>query len=832
MPWPNQFWPNAEWAAGAAAGSPPTAPAIKVFSFNSPTGPVGSTVFLPFDFFPRLLLLFGNGRDEIVNTVGQRTLWQCYGAATPADQFCSFGMIRDTDPDNRVKQGFRDDAVFAAFEDSDTGPQKGRLKVATWGSTGILLEVDEQFDGGHRICAIGIGGALQAKILTIAEPATVSEVTYTGVGFKPDQAFFLTTEVEAPNTSRGDRMNTSIGVVASPAEQVWIASMGTTQGANYGGHGGSRPGNCVRGIDPGANDGDAVGSLTQFIPDGFKINWTARARARLYIAILMTGNYQVQLDTFQTPAGGGTVSATGMSAPPDAVLLLGGGKNSETTGITNAAHHGAFQAIDNRWALSNGVQRHVTGILEPKTAIRFNAPYLRINTSGVIINQMDVQSIDAGGFTLVNEVFDGLLRFFYTWSWVDIGTGAPPVPPAACLEVDPGLVVLSHDLDWQSGVRERSGFLTDVLRSYSDAEQRIQLRRHPRMELDFNLILSEKRETALMDAVLWGWQGNRFAVPLWMDLVRINAPVALGATTISLTTTFRRFVVGGRLLLWRDPHTYELLVIDTVSASSVGVTTPTAQAWADDGRTWAIPVMIGRLPDQQAVEELADFGGRLDLKLELEFLAGLEPAAGSPTQYQGYDVLEIEPDGPRRHTPTRNRFRFDNRTGVLYTLDRSKRPILQREEFIWLLDGRSEVEEFQQFLFARKGALIPFWVPTWQHDLILDADVGSSDTVITIKGTGYASLMFPHTARRHLAFLLNDGSGTKIYRDVIDAVPGGATETITVAAPPGIALPKASTKISFLALCRLAVDDPEMLWHTTEIAETRLGFIELPAEAP
>ena len=840
MRWPNQGWPNSFWASGRGAtpGPPPTGPpAVKVFSFDAPTGIVGSSHFLPLDFLPRLLLLFGNGRSESVNTVGQKTLLSCNGVATGlTEQFCSFGMISDNVSPGRVRQGVRDDSVFAAFEDSASVAVAGRLKVSSWSASGIAFEVTQQFAQAQRICGIVIGGALQAKAMTIAEPASTGVETYTGVGFQPDQAFFLMTQVSTPNTETAAMMNTSFGMVLSPARQLVVANLGTAQGSvTHGGRSGTKLDRCLITIDGGADIDAAQGELTEFNADGFKINWSsdrALVAGRLYVAVLMEGNYQVSLNTLRTPTGSGQLVVAGMGKAPDAVMLLGGGKAAEIIFLAGHATQGAFSDLQTRWALGEGIEENNTAPIDSYTGIRFDDCYLRITAAGAITNRLDIETFHSNGYTLRSEAWNGAQYYFYSWAWVDIGEGQGAAVAPLCLETDPGLQPLTHDPDWSDGIRERTGFLTDILPGYTDAEQRVQLRRHPRVQLGYSLALLDARETGLLEALAWGWQGNRFAVPLWQDATALNADVSPGAISIQATTVFRRFTSGAWILLWRDPHTYELLRLGAVNPTSLELNEPALKSWAADGRTWVLPAFAGRLTDEQSVEELADFGSRLELNLELEYQAGLEPPAGSPTQYQGYDVLEVEPGSPRAHTLTRNRFRLDSGSGAVYTLDRSKRPVLERDEFFWLMLTRSEVETFRQFVWARKGALTPFWVPTWQHDLILAADVGSGETDISILLNGYTQFMFPHIARRHLAILLNDGSGTKLCRKVTAAVEADPNETLTISSAPGIALPKTATKLSFLVLCRLAEDDPEMVWNTTEIAEARLSFTELPAEAP
>jgi hypothetical protein len=200
--------------------------------------------------------------------------------------------------------------------------------------------------------------------------------------------------------------------------------------------------------------------------------------------------------------------------------------------------------------------------------------------------------------------------------------------------------------------------------------------------------------------------------------------------------------------------------------------------------------------------------------------------------YQGFEVLEIEPSatGERTNDYTRSIFRHDSRTGKLRAADRGGVAVVRPGGFIWLMEGRAEIQTYRDFIAARKGALVPFWVPTWQHDLQMATDLVSGNVNLSVVNIGYTKFMFPTPARRHLAFILADG--TKYYRKVTAATEGTDTETMTLDSSIGVLVPAASTMVSFLTLCRLAVDDPELAWHTRDVAEAVLDFVELPQETP
>ncbi len=180
------------------------------------------------------------------------------------------------------------------------------------------------------------------------------------------------------------------------------------------------------------------------------------------------------------------------------------------------------------------------------------------------------------------------------------------------------ITVFSPDPDWQEPIRERTEYLTEIMNAYSDTEQRVQLRKTPRTRLRFKVLTLEVRDTAALHALLWGWQGRIYGVPFWPDAQPLLASVSIGATLIQVDTTMRKFTAGGLMMLWRDMHTVEALSIQTVAAGSITLTAPTTQAWAADGRTYVVPLLTGRLPDDTGLSRVNNTVAELDAEFECE----------------------------------------------------------------------------------------------------------------------------------------------------------------------------------------------------------------------
>jgi hypothetical protein len=143
------------------------------------------------------------------------------------------------------------------------------------------------------------------------------------------------------------------------------------------------------------------------------------------------------------------------------------------------------------------------------------------------------------------------------------------------------------------------------------------------------------------------------------------------------------------------------------------------------------------------------------------------------------------------------------------------------------------VTALRAFLLARFGQLVPFWVPTWDQDLVMAIDAPSGSSTITIKSVFYTRFLFPDNARRYLALIPTSGAGPNQYVAITGSVDNGdGTESLTLAAELGADVMAANTMVSFLTFARLDSDELAISWITTEYAEAVVAIQELPREVP
>jgi len=203
--------------------------------------------------------------------------------------------------------------------------------------------------------------------------------------------------------------------------------------------------------------------------------------------------------------------------------------------------------------------------------------------------------------------------------------------------------------------------------------------------------------------------------------------------------------------------------------------------------------------------------------------------------YLGYDVLELNYNrvGGIEERLHRKFVLLDPKTGKRVTDEQSPAPAAMRP-FTWTALGRTEITAMREFLGARAGRSVPFWLPSFQWDLSLTEDILEAQAIATVRWVRYTQQMWGTAgARRHVA-LWTLGSGAMDYYRIADADDPADYETESLTLDPAAvrAYSKDTTVVSFLKLCRLEDDRAEISYPTGCAAEATIRVRELPLEAP
>lgn len=138
--------------------------------------------------------------------------------------------------------------------------------------------------------------------------------------------------------------------------------------------------------------------------------------------------------------------------------------------------------------------------------------------------------------------------------------------------------------------------------------------------------------------------------------------------------------------------------------------------------------------------------------------------------------------------------------------------------------GIGDFNSLFDYCMGRRGTL---WVPSWNKDITLTANIGASDTTIQIRNISY-STYFPATpgTGRYLFFYR---SASAWYARKVTATPSATS--LTLESSLGTALTMANTKmVCFLYLVRFDIDEMEWKFIAPNVAETTVNFVEVPKE--
>lgn len=351
----------------------------------------------------------------------------------------------------------------------------------------------------------------------------------------------------------------------------------------------------------------------------------------------------------------------------------------------------------------------------------------------------------------------------------------------------------------QEEYTEKLAWKTEILQT-REAEQRIALRSHPRRAM-LHTFRARPHEHAEILTASEAWSYRIWGLPVWAEHTRVSA--AAGATAVDFDTSYADYS-GGLAVLWQSPDNAVAVQIDTVRADGLDL----SAALDDDWTSAAImPLMLARTLD--GIQSTRSRAG-MWAEVSAEFLA-TEPldidAATSYDTYRGYDVMA---DGNVMLSDMAETVRRP-----VITIDNGQGPVAVETgqdytDYAGMLGhvARSRADRWAwlQWLMARRGRQTACWLPTWNRDIDVIADIGAADANIEIQ-TLHMALYADLPA--DIMIVLRDG--TTYYRRISAATLMADSEVITIDSALGAAVTTDQVRlVCFLRLVRLDADAVEM----------------------
>ena len=378
--------------------------------------------------------------------------------------------------------------------------------------------------------------------------------------------------------------------------------------------------------------------------------------------------------------------------------------------------------------------------------------------------------------------------------------------------------------NWNTRFTEMYSWKTSLSTSYSGAfEQAESLRDVPRREFQYALRL-KKDEVNLFDLLTFGWLGKSYVTPLWHEGSSLTAPAMLGDTVIYLDTRYRTFNVGGNAMIYKSSTKYELVQIVAKTDTSLTLQDPVQQTLLGAKVYPALSCLLdGPISTSRQSSQHLDAAVKMTMNPAEGFLH--IPDEAPPFTYLGEELyvketnwreplaIEIDPRDKR----------VDNGLGPIRAEPKTTFPSIVRG-FKWLLKDRPAANELLAYLGRRKGRATPVWMPSGVDDMFLALPALSTDVSLYMRPIDYTALVGLHPARRHVLFLMRDGSRLARKIESVDYV--GAHSMVTIDAALGVpATPQNVKRISYLGFYRLGSDDVRFIWHTDAVAEVEVNLV-------
>jgi hypothetical protein len=506
---------------------------------------------------------------------------------------------------------------------------------------------------------------------------------------------------------------------------------------------------------------------------------------------------------FADPETPGSGASFAISYPTPPALSLTGSRPGVSFEITD--WYFRIHILPNNLSLGNVVSNEVF------TIGVWNAWLATAQTLDSIV------AFDAGGTSLTGQpapplVFEPNQQLNYTLSIDPLG---PPTIDATYTFTfaDGEVVELSMfgqritawalTPDWQTPVEERLGWKTDRLRAWDATEQRRALRIAPRRNVKFSTWMSQQ-DKQFVENQFFAWGALIWALPIWWDGQYLSVQSNPGDMLVLADTVGRDFVTDGLAIILTDARTYEVIQLGTITATQLNLVRSIVGTWPTGSKLY--PVRSARLMNTQRITR--NNGSNADVEPEFLIVEACDwPAATGLPTYRGAPVLEDSPSvtDTSEGSYDRDTFTIDNQTGAIDVYD-SAGIGFPNNSHNWFLKGKTAHSNFRSLMYLLKGAQGEIWVPSYEEDLSLVADIAPPDVSIQCANSGlalYAVKLNRQDIRIELA------NGTIYYRRISGAsLINPTTELVTLNTGFGVTIPASTVRrISFMVLSVLASDE-------------------------
>ncbi len=385
---------------------------------------------------------------------------------------------------------------------------------------------------------------------------------------------------------------------------------------------------------------------------------------------------------------------------------------------------------------------------------------------------------------------------------------------------DPNILILREPWAYRPllPVNETVETRTEILSSRT-GEQRIAMRSAPRQFFSYGVRLTGARFGRAKNYAQRR-AGTVIGVPVWIDGVTLAGDVASADTTIAIDTTRGDWRVDGGVMIWESPEHY---VLCRIAAVADALLTLLGSVGDDFTKPTIIPLRSA-IP-YEGFQVIRDTTYQdVTAKFQVVDNILLDEDAGYD-QYEGLDVISETPKlvSDIAESIIRPAEYFDNGFGPIAI--EPERDYVDYGQTISFHEYRgAQLWRRRCWIHSLNGKQKPFWLPSFNADLSLQATIGASDTTVAVASIGTEA---SYSNRRVMILLKN---GTKFYREIMGAANAGANDVLTISSSLGQSVAAADMALfCFLSKVRLSTDSVEFSHQFDDASVVSIPVIETPA---
>jgi hypothetical protein len=370
----------------------------------------------------------------------------------------------------------------------------------------------------------------------------------------------------------------------------------------------------------------------------------------------------------------------------------------------------------------------------------------------------------------------------------------------------------------QTKHKETLEWKTDIMPSFN-VEQRMAMRLAPRQSFshDFHL---DPYQFSRAKAIATQWSHRTYGLPVWSELAHVG-DISAGATEILLDTTVSDFRNNDIVVIWESDTKVVAVEITEVANDRVTLKLPLTTNCTN---AYVAPMRFATTPEGVTFSRGTGEQVQASVTFQVKNNVDLGASVGYPT-YRDRDVLTERTlvVGDLSERISRSMDFFDNGSGPIEQ-DVTTGWVSSRKAITFSPLTRSERWRVRRWLHRIRGRQGSFWLPSWNRDIELLEDIGSTASAITVKYFGY-TLYYGVTN-----IMVQLKSGAKYFARVLSSSNAVADkEVLVLEAPIGVTITVPEVDmICFLSHCRLDADRIEISHEYNGQITTNIAVTETP----